>query len=200
MTKTVSLNPVKTLAAEADTYIYGGGPAVSHGKDTMLVVKYQGADNGKREVFARFDLSGLAHAVETARLKVVFSTVSEYETGDEKLTLAKYPDFEWSDEDAPTWNKIYGGTQADETKLATWEATAGAPLSKGDAVEFDVSQAVKAALAADEAHITFHLYAYDPQGNWNFGLASRELPAEAGPRLECTLKNWVKRGLVVIIK
>ena len=200
VTKTVSLNPAKTLAAEADTYIYGGGKTASHGKETMLVVKYQGADNGKREVFARFDLSGLAHAVETARLKVVFSTDSASETGDEKLTLAKYPDFEWSDEDAPVWNAIYGGTQADETELATWKATAGAPLSKGDAVEFDVSQAVKAALAAREKHITFHLYAYDPQGNWNFGLASRELPAEAGPRLECTLKNWVKRGLVIIIK
>ena len=200
VTKTVSLNPAKTLAAEADTYIYGGGPAVSYGKETMLVVKYQGADIGKREVFARFDLSCLANAVETARLKVVFSTGSAAETGDEKLTLAKYPDFEWSDEDAPAWNAIYGGTQADETELATWKATAGAPLSKGDAVEFDVSQAVKSALAARESHITFHLYAYDPQGNWNFGLVSRELSAEAGPRLECTLKNWVKRGLVVIIK
>ena len=122
-----------------------------------------------------------------------------------KLTLGLFSNCHW-----PEFRK--GAASATPAALvfpdpdATFGARVTASLddsgasSKGDAVEFDVSQAVKSALAARESHITFHLYAYDPQGNWNFGLVSRELSAEAGPRLECTLKNWVKRGLVVIIK
>lgn len=200
--KRILLEATKTVFACADTYIYGNATATAYGKDAMAIVKYQGANIGKREVFLRFNLADFPERVLSASLKVNLSTASGDETGDEKLTVSIYPDFEWSDDTAPTWNSIYGGAAAQETELATWKTIPGQPLSAGDTISLDVSAAINKAKAAGQAHMTLHLYAYDPQSAWNFGLVTHERTQglSIAPRIEFAIKNWVQRPFMLIMR
>ena len=200
--KTVAVEPRKTVFACADAYVYGGAAETAYGTDSMAVVKYQGANNGKREVFLRFPLADVPERFLSATLRVNLATDSADETGDEKFSVAAYPDFEWSDAAAPTWSGIYGGTSAAETELAQWTAAEGQPLAAGDVIPFDVTVAIRAALAAGKTHVTLHLYAYDPQGKWNFGLVTRERTqgVSIAPRIEFALRNWVRSPFMLIVR
>ena len=68
-------------------------------------------------------------------------------------------------------------------------------------VEFDVTDAIRTARAAGDTHVTLHTAAYSG-GNWNFGIISRERAqgASQAAQIVFTLKNWVLKGTVILIR
>ena len=72
----------------------------------------------------------------------------------------------------------------------------------GDVLEYDVSDMIRAAKAAGESHITFNTCVYDPDNRWNFGIISRERAqgVSQAAQIVFTLKNWVKRGTILVIR
>ena len=218
--KAVTLNAVKTLFACADTYVQNGSNATAaKGTEASLVMKYDARNDsgGVRESFFRFDLSEAPTRFLSATLKLDPTGAAENGTGNENVSLLKYEDFEWTDAAAPSWNTVFSNGYATpraredgtdptrygkETSLGAWLVSENGAIQPGVPLAFDVTEAIRSALAAGESHITLHAAAYDPQGSWNFGFVSRERSqgVSLAPRIEFALKNWVTSPFVMVVR
>lgn len=218
--KAVTLNAVKTLFACADTYVQNGSNATAaKGTEASLVMKYDARNNsgGVRESFFRFDLSEAPTRFLSATLKLDPTGAAGAGTGDENVSLLKYEDFEWTDAAAPSWNTVFfngystprafadnsdSARKAKETSLGAWLVSENGAIQPGVPLAFDVTEAIRSALAAGESHITLHAAAYDPQGNWNFGFVPRERSqgVSLAPRIEFELKNWVQYPFMMVVR
>ena len=67
--------------------------------------------------------------------------------------------------------------------------------------DVDVADAIRAAKAAGDSHITLHTSTYS-DGNWNFGIISRERSqgVSCAPQIVFTLKSWVSSPFVMVVR
>ena len=217
---TVAFDAKKTVFACADTYVQNGGNAnTQFGTAATLVHKYDNGDNsgGVREGFYRFDLSEMPERFASATLKLFPTGPAGNGGANAHLDLLEYPDFEWSDANAPAWNGVFNNGWAtpqahgdssnhpdewrrDEISLGVYDYNTSGDLTPDVPVEFDVAAAIRAARAAGEAHITLHTATYST-GGWNFGFISRERSqgVSCAPQIEFTLKNWVSNPFVIVL-
>ena len=72
----------------------------------------------------------------------------------------------------------------------------------GKDLALDISDAVRAALAANETHLTLHTATWNNNDNWNFSFVTRERAQgpSLAPRIEFVLKSWVLKGTVIRIR
>ncbi len=215
---TVAFDAKKTVFACADTYVQNGGRAnTSFGTAATLVHKYDGLENsgGVREALYRFSLAEMPENFTSATLKLYPTGNAANVSDNAHFDLLKYPDFEWSDASAPAWNDVFGngwatpqaygnhpdGKRPLETELGSHIVAESGDITANVPVEFDVADAIRTARAAGDTHVTLHTAAYS-SGQWNFGIISRERSqgVSCAPQIVFVLKNWVKRGLVIIIK
>ena len=210
------------MFACADTYVQNGGNTnASFGTALSIVHKYDASlenSGGTREGFYRFDLSEVPENFKTATLRFYTTGSDEYYSGNEGFWVLKYPDFAWTDADAPSWNAVFGNgwptpqarsehqERNDPKRLEeTVVNTVGNVTSRflgGDVLEYDVSDMIRAAKAAGESHITLNTCVYDPDNRWNFGIISRERAqgVSQAAQIVFTLKNWVTRGTAISIR
>ena len=215
ITKSVDFAPEVKVMACADTFVYSGAKGATNGAATSIVHKYTQNDGGIREGFYRFDLSEVPENFKTATLKFYTTGPDEYYSGNELFWVLVYPDFEWTDANAPSWNDVFGnewstpqarGDHPDTQRpLESNVNTVGDVTSRllgGDVFEYDVASIISAAKAKGDSHITFHTCAYDPECAWNFGIISRERAqgVSQAAQIVFRLKNWVKRGTVLVIR
>ena len=215
VTKSFDFTPEVKVMACADTFVFSGDKDAKNGTATSVVHKYTQNDGGIREGFYRFDLSEVPENFKTATLKFYTTGPDEYYSGNEKFWVLTYPDFEWTDANAPSWNDVF------DNEWSTPQARGNHPDSKrplegrvntvgdvtsrllgGEVFEYDVASIISAAKAKGDSHITFHTCAYDPEVKWNFGIISRERAqgVSQAAQIVFRLKNWVKRGTVLVIR
>ena len=218
VTKSFDFAPEVKVFACADTYVQNGGNAnTSFGTALSLVHKYVGVENngGVREALYRFDLSEMPENFKTATLKLYPTGNAADVTANAHFDLYKYPDFEWSDANAPAWNDVFGngwatqqayenhpdGKRPLETELGSHIVAESGDITANVPVEFDVADAIRTARAAGDTHVTLHTAAYSG-GNWNFGIISREgvRGFSFGAQIVFTLKNWVRKGTAISIR
>ena len=216
--KAVTLEARKTVFACADTYVQNGGYAnTSYGTAITLVHKYEYGENsgGVREALYRFDLAEMPENFTSATLKLYPTGNAEGVSGNAHFDLFKYPDLEWSDSSAPTWNTVFAngwatpqaygnypdGKRPLETELGSYSVAESGDITANVPVEFDVADAIRTARAAGDTHVTLHTAAYS-SGQWNFGIISRERSqgVSCAPQIEFTLRNWVKSGTIIIVR
>ncbi|MBR1609627.1 MAG: DNRLRE domain-containing protein [Kiritimatiellae bacterium] len=218
--ETVTLEARKTVMACADTYVRNGSANqdASFGTDASAVHRYSGADNdgSTREGFMRFDVTEMPERFSAATLKLdLAGPAGAPDNANGRLDLLEYPDFEWTDESAPSWNDVFGNglatpkaraAQSDakreaETLLGSWTCSEDGPLPVGSPVEFDVTAAVRAAKAAGKSHITLHTAVYATTA-WNFGTVTRERAqgVSIAPRIEFDLKSWIAHPFVLVVR
>ena len=218
---TVAFDAKKTVFACADTYVRNGGDAnTTFGAAASLVHKYDNGDNsgGVREGFYRFDLSEMPERFTSATLKLFPTGPAGNGGANAHLDLLKYPDFEWSDANAPAWNGVFNNGWAtpqahgdssnhpdswrrNEISLGVYDYNTSGDLTPDVPVEFDVADAIKTAKANGEAHITLHTSTYST-GGWNFGFISRERSqgVSCAAQIEFTLKSWVANSFVISVR
>ena len=190
------------------------------GTAATLVHKYDNGDNsgGVREGFYRFDLSEMPERFASATLKLFPTGPAGNGGANAHLDLLEYPDFEWSDANAPAWNGVFSNGWAtpqahgdssnhpdewrrDEISLGVYDYNTSGDLTPDMPVEFDVTAAIRAARAAGDTHVTLHTATYST-GEWNFGFISRERSqgVSCAPQIEFTLRNWVKGPFVLVVR
>ena len=216
----VTLVPEFRVSACADTYVRNGDSAnTSFGEATSLVHKYDGRENSGNicETFYRFDLSEMPTDFESATLKLFPADSVANGTAGAHLDLLKYPDFEWTDAMAPAWNNVFAngwgtpqawsnhpdGKRQLETVLGTYNYNSSGDLQADVPVCFNVADAIRAAKASGDMHITLHTASYSSNGGWNFDFVSRERSqgVSCAPQIVFVLKNWViKRGMTIVIQ
>ena len=215
VTKSFDFTPEVKVLACADTFVYSGNKDSQNGTATTIVHKYEQSTSGIREGFYRFDLSEVPENFKTATLKFYSTGPDDKFSGNELFWVFTYPDFEWTDANAPSWNDVFDNewstpqarvNHPDSKRLAEGQVnTVGDVTSRllgGEVFEYDVASIILAAKAKGDSHITFHTCAYDPDSQWNFGIISRER-AQGGAQaaqIVFTLKNWVKRGTRIVIR
>ena len=218
VTKSLAFAPEVKVFACADTYVQNGGNATANfGTAVSLIHKYAGVENngGVREALYRFDLAEMPANFKTATLKLYSTGNAADVTANAHFDLYKYPDFEWSDANAPAWNDVFGngwatqqayenhpdGKRPLETELGLHIVAESGDITANVPVEFDVTDAIRTARAAGDTHVTLHTAAYSG-GNWNFGIISRERAqgASQAAQIVFTLKNWVLKGTVIFIR
>lgn len=216
VTKTFMFAPEVKVLACADTYVQNGNSAGnSFGTSMALVHRYEASENsgGTREGLYRFDLSEVPKNFKTATLKFYTAGADANYSGNEKFWVLKYPDFDWTDANAPSWNDVFSngwstpqarGNHPDAERTAEGQVnTVGDVASRflgGEVLEYDVASIIQAAKAAGDSHITFHTCAYDFEAQWNFGIISRERAqgVSCAAQIVFTLKNWVGNQYFVI--
>ena len=217
--KSVTLVPTVKVFACADTYVRNGEYAnASFGTATSLVHKYNAVNNDgvTREGLYRFDLSEIPENFDTATFKLHATGVDANYDSTAHVNLYVYPDFDWTDANAPTWNVVFSNgwptqkanpdgrtdaKRAGEVSAGRFDVTSR--FVGADEVSFDVTSAIRAARAAGASHITLHSASYCINNNWNFGFIPRERSqgVSLGPQIVFTLKNWVPmRGLIFILR
>ncbi|MBR1588772.1 MAG: DNRLRE domain-containing protein, partial [Kiritimatiellae bacterium] len=216
--KSVTLVPTVKVFACADTYVRNGGNNnTSFGTESMLVHKYEGdaTGGGVREAFYRFDLSEMPSDFVSATLKLHPTGNDGGDIANAHFDLLEYPDFEWTDTTAPTWNNVFGNGYAtpkaradmsdekrmDEKLLGTYHCNERGRLLADVPVTFDVTAAIKEAKAAGSSHITLHSATYS-NSTWNFGIISRERSqgVSCAAQIVFALKNWTVSGTVITIR
>lgn len=216
--KAVALEARKTVFACADTYVQNGGYANNaFGSAASLVHKYDSKENsgGVREALYRFDLSEMPDRFTAATLKLFPAANAGGVSSGAHFDLFEYPDFEWSDANAPAWNGVFGngwatpqaygnhpdGKRPDETPLGVYNYSESGDILAGVPVCFDVTGAIRAAKAEGKTHITLHTSTYS-NGDWNFGIISRERSQglSCAPQIVFDLKNWVQSPFVLVVR
>ena len=219
VTKSFDFAPEVKVFACADTYVHNGANTnTSFGTALSIVHKYDASfenTGATREGLYRFDLSEMPENFKTATLRFYTTGPDEYYDGNEQFWVLTYPDFEWTDADAPSWNDVFGngwptpqarGNHPDPKRLAETNVnTVGEVTSRflgGDVLEYDVSAMIRAAKTAGESHITLNTCAYDPDNRWNFGIIPRERAqgVSQAAQIVFTFKNWVKRGTKIVVR
>lgn len=215
--KSVALDATFSVYACADTYVQNGGSANNRfGTGASLVHKYDAGNGngGVREGFYRFDVRNCPDDFKSATLKLHTTGSDGGHNGNEEFWVLTYPDFEWTDDIAPSWNSVFGngyatpqvlagnpdGDRSPEYKVVAVKVPAS--LTGESPLEFDVAGIIRAAKANGQSHVTLHTCAYDPNSQWNFGIISRERAQGVswGPQIEFKLRNWVNNGFNIIIK
>ena len=215
VTKAFDFAPEVKVLACADTFVYSGNKDAQNGTATSVVHKYEQNTGGIREGFYRFDLSEVPENFKMATLKFYTTGPDMSYSGNENFWVLTYPDFAWTDANAPSWNDVF------DNEWSTPQARNNHPDSKrpkeanvntvgnvtsrflgGEALEYDVASIIQAAKAAGDSHITFHTCAYDPECAWNFGIIPRERAqgVSQAAQIVFTLENWVKSGTVIEIR
>lgn len=214
---TVMFEAKKTVFACADTYVQNGGNANSKfGTAMSLIHKYDYGENsgGVREALYRFNLAEMPVNFTSATLKLYPTGNAGGVSANAHFDLFKYPDFEWSDANAPAWNGVFAngwatpqaysnhpdGKRPLETPLDEYYYSESGDITPDVPVCFDVADAIRAAKANGETHITLHTSTYSG-GNWNFGIISRERSqgVSCAAQIEFTLKNWVSNPFVIVL-
>ena len=218
VTKAVTLDARTTLFACADTYVRNGSAGEGdkkHGEEASIVEKYVSSEgsSGVREGLIRFDLSRVPARIVSATLHLTVAGDDQDCVSGCRLYLFKYPDFEWTDANAPTWNVVFGNqwatplareshpdpVRASEPLLGTYIISGADRFTAGKDLAFDISAAVRTALAANETHLTLHTATWNNNDNWNFSFVTRERAQgpSLAPRIEFVLKSWVRKGMVI---
>ena len=219
VTKAVTLDAQMTLFACADTFVQNGNKGgTKYGTEASIVEKYDSNEGtgGVREGLIRFDLSHVPARISSATLHLTVTGDDEDCVSGSRLDVLKYPDREWTDENAPTWNDMFGnqwatplarGSHPDpvretEPLLGTYTISGTDRFTAGKDIAFDISAAVRAALAANETHLTLHTATWNSNNNWNFGFVTRERAQgpSLAPRIEFVLKTWVRKGTTIRIR
>ena len=120
------------------------------------------------------------------------------------------------DADAPTWNDVFGNQWAtpvarenhpdtvrkSEPLLGTYIISGTDRFTAGKDLAFDISAAVREALAANETHLTLHTATRNSNDNWNFSFVTRERAQgpSLAPHIEIVLKSWVLKGTAIHIR
>ena len=131
------------------------------------------------------------------------------------IAVLKYPDFEWTDATAPAWNNVFdngwatprarsNGTDPKRTVeivLGSYSCDDSGDLQPDVPLCFDVTDAIRAAKAAGESHITLHS-ATAGGDNWNFGIIPRERSqgVSCAAQIVFALKNWTVSGTVIMVR
>ena len=218
VTKPVTLVPTVKVFACADTYVQNGGNAnTSFGTGLTLVHKYTASENdgAVREGFYRFDVSEMPEKFESATLKLYPTGPTDGSFAGARFDLLKYPDFEWTDATAPKWNDVFGNGWATprarsngsdpkrtaEIVLGSYSCDDSGTLQPDVPLCFDVTDAIRAAKAAGESHITLHS-ATAGGNNWNFGIIPRERAqgVSQAAQIVFALKNWTVSGTVIMVR
>ena len=216
--KSVTLVPTVKVFACADTYVQNGGNAnTSFGTGLTLIHKYTASENdgAVREGFYRFDVSEMPEKFESATLKLYPTGPTDGSFAGARFDLLKYPDFEWTDATAPKWNDVFGngwatprarsnGTDPKRTAeiaLGSYSCDDSGDLQPDVPLCFDVTDAIRAAKAAGESHITLHS-ATAGGNNWNFGIIPRERSqgVSQAAQIVFALKNWTVSGTVIMVR
>ena len=194
----------------------GGNANSKFGTAATLIHKYEYGEHGGgvREAFYRFDLSEMPEGFTSATLKLYPTGNAGGVSDNAHFDLYKYPDFAWSDADTPAWNGVFGngwatpqarGNYPDsdrplERALGSIAFNTSSDITPDVPVCFDVADAIRAAKAAGDSHITLHTSTYS-SGNWNFGIISRERSqgVSCAAQIEFTLKNWVSNPFVIVL-
>ena len=215
VTKSLDFAPEVKVLACADAFVFSGNKDAQNGTATSVVHKYAQNTGGIREGFYRFDLSEVPENFKTATLKFYTTGPDELYSGHENFWVLTYPDFNWTDDNAPSWNDVFDnewstpqarGAHPDSKRPKEANVnTVGSVTSRflgGDVLQYDVASIIQAAKAKGDSHITFHTCAYDPECEWNFGIIPRERAqgASCAAQIVFTLKNWVTRGTVISIR
>ena len=219
VTKAVTLDARTTLFACADTYVRNGSAGdTKYGTEASIVEKYVSSEgtSGVREGLIRFDLSRVPAKIVSATLHLTVTGDDQDCVSGSRLHLLKYPDREWADSNAPTWNDVFGNqwatplareshpdsVRASEPLLGTYIISGADRFTAGKDLAFDISDAVRAALAANETHLTLHTATLNPNNNWNFSFVTRERAQgpSLAPHIEFVLKNWVQKGPIIRIQ
>ena len=215
--KTFDFEPEVKVMTCADTFVFSGNKDSQHGTETSIVHKYEPNGAGIREGFYRFDLSEVPENFKTATLKFYSTGPDQNYNGNELFWVLTYPDFEWTDANAPSWNDVFDNewstpqarvNHPDSKRLAEGQVnTVGNVTSRllgGEVFEYDVASIISAAKANGDSHITFHTCTYDPDSHdqWNFGIIPRERAqgVSQAAQIVFTLRNWVKRGTKIVIR
>ena len=215
--KTVKLEAFTSIPACADTYVRSGNNKDARfGTEFDLTHRYDSGDvDGVREALYRFDIRDCSYDFKSATLKLYTAgDESSSHSGNEKFWVLTYPDFEWTDDTAPTWNSVFKNGYATPKALAGAEDGVRSEAYKvevrnvtssfgaGRLLEFDVSSIIRRAKAKGQTHVTFHTCAEDPDTGWNFDIISRERAQGVswGPQIEFKLRSWIDRGFQIIIK
>ena len=216
--KPVTLVPTVKVFACADTYVQNGANAnTSFGTGQTVIHKYTAGENdgAVREGFYRFDVSEMPEKFESATLKLYPTGPTGGSFAGARFDLLKYPDFEWADATAPAWNNVFdngwatprarsNGTDPKrnaETVLGSYSCDDSGDLQPDVPLCFDVTDAIRAAKAAGESHITLHS-ATAGGNNWNFGIIPRERAqgVSQAAQIVFTLKNWTVSGTVIMFR
>jgi hypothetical protein len=219
VTKVVTLDGRTTLFACADTYVQNGSASdTKYGTEASIVEKYVSTEgtSGVREGLIRFDLSRVPARISSATLHLTVAKNDEDCVSGSRLYVLKYPDREWTDANAPTWNDVFGNqwatplareshpdsVRASEPLLGTYIISGADRFTAGKDLSFDISAAVREALAANETHLTLHTPTWNSNNNWNFGFVTRERAQgpSLAPHIEFVLKSWVLKGSVIVIR
>ena len=219
VTKAVTLDARTTLFACADTYVRNGSTSdTKYGTEASIVEKYVSSEgsSGVREGLIRFDLSHVPERILSATLHLTVAGDDEDCVSGCQLHLFKFPDRAWTDANAPTWNEVFGNQWAtplareshpdpmrvSEPLLGTYVISDNDRFTAGKDLAFDISDAVRAALAANETHLTLHTATLNPNNNWNFSFVTRERAQgpSLAPHIEFVLKNWVQKGPIIRIR
>ena len=216
--KSVTLVPTVKVFACADTYVQNGGNTnTSFGTGLTVIHKYTAGENdgAVREGFYRFDVSEMPEKFESATLKLYPTGPTGGSFAGARFDLLKYPDFEWTDATAPKWNDVFGNGWATpqarsngtdpkrtaETVLGSYSCDDSGDLQPDVPLCFDVTDAIRAAKATGESHITLHS-ATAGGNNWNFGIIPRERSqgVSCAAQIEFALKNWTVSGTVIMVR
>ena len=219
VTKAVTLDARMTLFACADTYVQNGSNGdTKHGTEASIVEKYVSSEGsgGVREGLIRFDLSRVPARISSATLHLTVTGDDGDCVSGSRLYVLKCPDREWTDANAPTWNDMFGNQWAtplareshpdpvreSEPLLGTYIISGTDRFTAGKDIAFDISAAVREALAANETHLTLHTATRNSNDNWNFGFVTRERAQgpSLAPHIEFVLKSWVRKGTVIYIR
>ena len=157
--------------------------------------------------------SHIPERIYSATLHLTVARDDEDCVSGSRLYVLKYPDCEWTDANAPTWNDVFGNQWAtplareshpdpvrvSEPLLGTYIISDNDRFTAGKELAFDISDAVRAALAAHETHLTLHTATWNNNNNWNFGFVTRERAQgpSLAPRIEFVLKSWVLKGSII---
>ena len=210
--------PTVKVFACADTYVQNGANAnTSFGTGLAVIHKYTASENdgAVREGFYRFDVSEMPEKFESATLKLYPTGPTAGSFAGARFDLLKYPDFEWTDTTAPKWNDVFGNGWATprarsngtdpkrtaETVLGSYSCDDSGDLQPDVPLCFDVTDAIRAAKAAGESHITLHS-ATAGGDNWNFGIIPRERSqgVSCAAQIVFALKNWTVSGTVIMFR
>ena len=169
-----------------------------------------------REGLIRFDISRVSARIVSATLHLTVTGDDQDCVSGSRLDVFKYPDREWTDADAPTWNDVFGNqwatplareshpdsVRATEPLLGTYIISGSDRFTAGKDLAIDISAAVREALAANETHLTLHTATWNSNNNWNFGFITRERAQgpSLAPHIEFVLKSWVRKGTVICIR
>ncbi len=132
----------RNVSAEADTYVWNGGPTINYGTSTVLVVKDVYGPGYDRISYLRFPLSSLTAQAKTATLKLKVTQIGGEGAGNRTVEVRQLTNDSWT-ETGTVWNNRPAST-------GTLIATITNAGTVGQTYSVDVTDYVNAQYLSDK--------------------------------------------------